>query len=425
MSTQNSQYLVHSNGIYHGLPVFPDMLQGLTAIVTGANGISGTYMIRALCENPKRWTKIYALSRREPWHQYPPQVEHVSMDLLQSPSAIAQQLLEKKIKADHVFFFAYIQPSPVAGGTIWSAADEMVRVNKSLLGNFLQGLAGAAAIPQRISLQLGSKYYGLHLGPAAVPQEESAPRVGIEANFYYEQEELLGDFCNKYSCQFVTTRPSYLLGAVPDAAMNLVYPLMVYAVVQKHLGKPLIFPGDLACWENVFSFSSSMMNAYFTEWLALTDVESGDSFNSIDGSPFTWSMFWPKYAAYFKMPWEGPEHCTDEDYMEMSLPYAPPPRGWGPPGKRRFRYTMVAWAQRSVVQTAWREIAAEHGLRNPNLSEINRTFGFADAAVLTAWPCVSTNTKIRENGFFGSVDSTQSILKIFDEYVEIKMAPKV
>jgi hypothetical protein len=51
------------------------------------------------------------------------------MDLLQSPSAIAQQLLEKKIKADHVFFFAYIQPSPVAGGTIWSAADEMVRVN--------------------------------------------------------------------------------------------------------------------------------------------------------------------------------------------------------------------------------------------------------------------------------------------------------
>lgn len=45
MSTPKSQYLVHSNGIYHGLPVFPDTLQGLTAIVTGANGISGTYMV--------------------------------------------------------------------------------------------------------------------------------------------------------------------------------------------------------------------------------------------------------------------------------------------------------------------------------------------------------------------------------------------
>lgn len=37
---------IHSDGIYHGLPVFPEYLEGSTAIVTGANGISGTYMVR-------------------------------------------------------------------------------------------------------------------------------------------------------------------------------------------------------------------------------------------------------------------------------------------------------------------------------------------------------------------------------------------
>lgn len=38
--------LIHSKSIYHGLPVYPESLQGLTAIVTGANGISGNHMVR-------------------------------------------------------------------------------------------------------------------------------------------------------------------------------------------------------------------------------------------------------------------------------------------------------------------------------------------------------------------------------------------
>lgn len=37
---------MRSDGIYHGLPVFPEHLEGLTAIITGANGISGTHMVR-------------------------------------------------------------------------------------------------------------------------------------------------------------------------------------------------------------------------------------------------------------------------------------------------------------------------------------------------------------------------------------------
>lgn len=36
---------IQSRSIYHGLPVFPEELKGLTAIVAGANGISGDYMV--------------------------------------------------------------------------------------------------------------------------------------------------------------------------------------------------------------------------------------------------------------------------------------------------------------------------------------------------------------------------------------------
>lgn len=41
----NMSQLIHSRSIYHGLPVYPESQQGLTAIVTGANGISGNHMV--------------------------------------------------------------------------------------------------------------------------------------------------------------------------------------------------------------------------------------------------------------------------------------------------------------------------------------------------------------------------------------------
>lgn len=38
--------ILQSKSIYHGLPVFPQETKGFTAIVTGANGISGDHMVR-------------------------------------------------------------------------------------------------------------------------------------------------------------------------------------------------------------------------------------------------------------------------------------------------------------------------------------------------------------------------------------------
>ena len=146
---------IRSRSIYHGLPVFPEELKGLTAIVAGANGISGDYMVscsdkppnhwvivnfrylwsqlQVLCESPERWTKIYALSRRPPNKSWPAHVKHISLDFLDSPEKIAEQLKLHEVKADYIFFFAYIQPPPKEGGSIWSAVEDLVRVNSEFL----------------------------------------------------------------------------------------------------------------------------------------------------------------------------------------------------------------------------------------------------------------------------------------------------
>ncbi|KAG9856018.1 hypothetical protein KCU98_g3200, partial [Aureobasidium melanogenum] len=416
-------FTIHSDGIYHGLPVFPENLEGLTAIVTGANGISGTYMLRVLCKNHKRWKKIYALSRSAPYLELPSHVEHVSMDLLSEPSEIARQLEEKSIKADYVFFFAYLQPKPKEGGSIWSAADELVKVNKALLANFLEGLAQASTIPKRILLQQGAKYYGMHLGPVSIPSEETDARVTLEPNFYYNQEDYLTEFCARHGCGWNITRPSFIPGAAPNAAMNLAYPLAVYALVQKHLGKPLIFPGDLTCWDTVHVMSSAWLNCYLAEWAVLTESAENQHFNATDDSPFTWGKFWPRFAVHFDMPWEGPDVNPDAKFHEITS--ANTPRGWGPPGLVRFKFTLTEWAKKPEVTAAWKEIASHAKLNSDDLGDVERIFGFTDAAILNSWGTVYSNTKLRKHGFYGFVDSTESLFNVFDEFVELKMVPKL
>lgn len=95
----SATYTVQSKGIYHGLPVYPSSLKGLTAIVTGANGISGYHMVKVLAQSPERWSKIYCLSRRPPAIPggLPANAEFVSVDFLKEPKEIAEVL-----KSNHV-----------------------------------------------------------------------------------------------------------------------------------------------------------------------------------------------------------------------------------------------------------------------------------------------------------------------------------
>lgn len=92
---------VISKGIFHGLPTFPQYEgKRLRVIVTGANGISGSAMVKVLGEAPERWEKIYALSRRPASTDNASNVESIAVDFLNStPEEIAQILRDNNVQA--------------------------------------------------------------------------------------------------------------------------------------------------------------------------------------------------------------------------------------------------------------------------------------------------------------------------------------
>lgn len=176
-------------------------------------------------------------------------------------------------------------------------------------------------------LQTGAKNYGVHLGPGAAPQEEDDPRVTLEPNFYYPQEDFLWDYCKQLNIGWNVARPSFILGAVPDAAMNVVFPLAVYANVCKHLGTPLDYPSDLGAWETTQDQSSAMMNGYLEEWMVLEDKAKNQAFNAADQSPFAWGKFWPRLAKWYGLEYTRPDPKKDK-YETIETPHDPPPRGY-------------------------------------------------------------------------------------------------
>lgn len=153
---------VQGKGIYHGLPTYPSTKVGNTAIITGANGISGFHMLKVLSQSPSRWAKIYCLSRRPPAvpNGLPVNAEFIKLDFLQSPEGIAEILKERGVKANYVFFFSYVQAQPKEGGGLWSDAEEMVKLNSAMLSNFLEATVLADTVPKKVMLQTGAKNYG-------------------------------------------------------------------------------------------------------------------------------------------------------------------------------------------------------------------------------------------------------------------------
>jgi hypothetical protein len=92
---------VVSKGIFHGLPTFPEHDgKKLSIIVTGANGISGSAMVKVLSEAPERWNKIYALSRRPGAYPANSSIVSIAVDFLSStPEDIAKVLKDHQVKA--------------------------------------------------------------------------------------------------------------------------------------------------------------------------------------------------------------------------------------------------------------------------------------------------------------------------------------
>lgn len=420
-------------GIYHNLPSFDPNIKGLTAIITGANGISGFYTMRALLDSPERWSKVYALSRRPPpedmmnllTKEQRSRVEHVACDFLQPASTIAQALKAAGVTADYVFFYSYLQPSPPPGARLWSNAEELVKVNSALLANFLGALDEVNLKPRRVLLQTGAKNYGIHIGRSRQPACESDPQPkDLEPNFYYDQEKTLFEFCKRNpSTNWNVVRPAWIIGAVNNAQMNALHPFAVYAAVQAHKGLPIQFGGDWNNWQYNCFHSTARLTGYFSEWVVLEDKCKNESFNSTDTSPFTFDRFFEELCRWYGVSgFIGPEEDDSKYTVIVGRDGKDSPMGYGPSMDMRTSFSLVEWAKDPVNKNAWQEIIVKSKgkIKNNPFEDPVAHFSCADAGWLTMM--LSTN-KARRLGWAGFVDTIESVFEMYYDMVELGMLP--
>lgn len=165
------------------------------------------------------------------------------------------------------------------------------------------------------------------MGPATNPSFESDPRVTLEENFYYPQEDALAKYCEETGAAWNVVRPSYIIGAVRDGALNFMIGLAIYGAIQSYLKKPLDFPGDYAAWDREFCQSTALLNAHFEEWAVLTDKAANEAFNIQDGQSFTWGRFWPYLASWFGIAWNPPE-ADSSKFRVTTCRHVDTPRGY-------------------------------------------------------------------------------------------------
>ena len=248
-----------------------------------------------------------------------------------------------------------------------------------VLTNFIEALPLASAVPKRIFIQFGQKWYGVHLGATDIPDEESDPRIDLEPNLYYTQHDILAAFCAKYSIGWTCAFPSFIIGAALDSSQSLLFPLLVYASVQKYLGRPLKYPSDVAAWYAPQSLSNAVLNSYLYEWSVLAPNTANQAFNALDDCAFTWGKMWPRLANYFDIEYTGPKSSSEGvQFKEKGLKYETPPHGKGSRSLMRYTFSFVDWAKDPENSKAWNELAVKHKLRESELKDVGSVFGRAD-----------------------------------------------
>jgi nucleoside-diphosphate-sugar epimerase len=175
------------------------------AIVTGATGINGLALVKALTAD-SRFARVYACSRRPP--PAADSVTHIPTDFLAPVEEIAGALgkaVGPNERIDYVFFATYKQEETEQAN--WDTNGRMLRSFLDAIES--SGIAGRGL--RRVVLTTGAKFYGVHLGPVKNPLEEDDGRVegeGRPPNFYYHQEDIVKEKSAGQGWDWVVAMPN-------------------------------------------------------------------------------------------------------------------------------------------------------------------------------------------------------------------------
>jgi nucleoside-diphosphate-sugar epimerase len=357
-----------------------------TILIAGASGLVGFAAARHFAR--QGW-RVIAVSRRLP--EGLEGVELISVDLTDRERSAA--VFGRLREVTHVVYAAlYEKPGLIQG---WRERDQM-ETNRRMLENCFEPLRRAAGGLQHVTLMQGTKAYGAHLGPIAIPAKERQPRHPHD-NFYWLQEDYLRARQVGQAWRWTILRPQVIFGESLGSHMNVIPALGVYAALLREEGRPLSFPGGPP-WPREAVDADLLARA--CEWAATTPACANETFNINNGDVFDWRHVWPAIAETLGME-VGPD-------APLSLAEAMP-----------------------VREPDWQAIVRTHALRSPGtLADfVGQGFVYADRqfahdAKRTPPTTLVSTIKARQAGFLDCMDTEDMFRKWFRRFQELRWLPE-
>jgi nucleoside-diphosphate-sugar epimerase len=346
-----------------------------TALVAGASGLAGGYLLAHLLEQDG-WDTI-AVSRRKP--RISGNYQHISVDLRNA--AECREKLGPLTNVSHIFYLAI---------TEYTSPGETVSANADMFFNLVKTVAAASPTLEPVHLLEGTRWYGNHLGPYKTPTKEDDPRH-MPPNFYYDQQDFLEDFQKGKDWTWSVGRPHAVCGFSTGGPMNLTLAIAVYASVSKELGLPLSFPGKSGAYTALYQSTDAALLAKAVVWMATDPKCANQVFNITNGDLIRWQNVWPKFANFFG--------------MEL----APP----------RYTHLTRSMADKGPI---WDRIVEKNGLQKYRFEEI-AAWGYPDGVFASDYDIISDTSKARRFGFHELVDTEEMFLRMFSDFRRDRIIP--
>ncbi|KAF4304808.1 putative nucleoside-diphosphate-sugar epimerase protein [Botryosphaeria dothidea] len=371
-----------------------------TAFVTGANGISGNAIVEHLIREPKpEWERIIITSRTPTkTHWQDPRVEFVAIDFLAPLEEVIQAMESHCSGVTHAYFTSYVHIDNF---------KLLAETNIPLFENFLNAIDAVAGDSlQRVCLQTGGKYYGVHLGPVRAPLVEDEPRYEDHGlNFYYKQEDCLKEMSKRRSWSYNIIRPNAIVGYTPGKnGMSEAVTLALYMLVCKEIGQKARFSGNRYFWHCVDDSSYAPSLADMSVWATTEEHTKNEAFNHQNGDVFFWKNLLPKLGDYYGVEVLGEnaiESAGDSEVMEQS-------------------FKMGNWAKDK--KPVWESICKKYG-GNPEAFDWG-TWWFMDWAVGKSWPTISSVNKARKMGWQRYDDTYETWIETFRSFENAGILPR-
>jgi nucleoside-diphosphate-sugar epimerase len=264
-----------------------------------------------------------------------------------------------------------------------------------MLRNLMGALEPAAPTLRHVTLLQGTKAYGVHVRPLAVPAREGRSEMYQQPNFYWAQEGFVRELQQGKDWHWSILRPVLIVGETIGGAMDLIPPLGVYAAVLREQGGALDYPGGAA---RVSQAVDVDLLARAIGWAGEAATARNEAFNVTNGDVFTWENVWPAVAEALDM----------EPGVAVPLSLAKTYPQWIAP---------------------WDTIRRKYDLTAPGLETfVGLSFQYADYSMRygqteSGPPSIVSTVKINKAGFIEMMDTEDMFRKWFRHARSSRLLP--